>query len=116
MPALGQIALVRFPSTDLEPGKLRPVLLLAQCPGRHGDWLVAMVSSQLHQQVAGFDAEIHPGDDDFQSSGLKVASLVRLGRLAVLDVTVLAGALGHVAPQRVANLRERLVQWLGERA
>ncbi len=39
MKRAGQVALLRFPLTDLTPGKLRPVLLIALAPGAYGDWL-----------------------------------------------------------------------------
>ncbi len=50
MPTPGQIGVIRFPQTDPAAGKFRPVLVVAPCPGPHGDWLVALVSSQLHQR------------------------------------------------------------------
>lgn len=58
MPRPGQIALVRIPQVDLAQGKLRPVLLVARCPGRYDDWLVAMVSSRIDQQTPDFDEVI----------------------------------------------------------
>lgn len=45
----GQIALLRFPGTDLSVGKLRPVVLIAPTPGPYDDWLVCMVSTQFRQ-------------------------------------------------------------------
>ena len=55
MPAAGQIVLFQFPKTDNIAGKLRPALLLGKLPGRHGDWLICMISSQFHQFVEDFD-------------------------------------------------------------
>jgi mRNA interferase MazF len=48
MPAAGQIVLFKFPQTDNIAGKLRPALLLGKLSGRHGDWLICMISSQFH--------------------------------------------------------------------
>lgn len=112
MPTAGDIALIRFPHADLQPGKLRPVLLLAQPPGRHGDWLVCMVSSRLGQEVPGFDECIAAEDGDFGSSGLHLPSLVRLGRLAVLEDSLFTGALGRVGAERLQRLLARLAAWL----
>jgi mRNA interferase MazF len=81
----GQVVLFRFPQTDLESGKLRPALVIGKLPGRFGDWLISMVSSRVHLQVPDFDEVIREGDADFPASGLKAASLVRVGRLAVAE-------------------------------
>ena len=48
MKEAGQIIVFRFPQTDLEEGKLRPALLLGKLPGNYDDWLICMISSQLH--------------------------------------------------------------------
>ncbi|WP_200238579.1 hypothetical protein [Lamprobacter modestohalophilus] len=55
MKRAGQIALTPFPNTDLSGSKRRPVLLIRQASIRFDDWLVCMVSSQLHQAETGFD-------------------------------------------------------------
>ena len=80
----GQIALTPFPYTDLSGAKLRPVLMLRKA-SRFDDWLVCMVSSKIDQAEAGFDEVLTPADADFAASGLKVPSVLRLSRLAVLE-------------------------------
>lgn len=79
-PASGQLVLFQFPQTDKALGKLRPALLLGQLPGRHGDWLTCMISSQLHQFVEDFDEILSEDSEDYLSSGLKVPSVLRIGR------------------------------------
>lgn len=111
----GKLALVRFPRVDGEEGKLRPVLLIARVPGHHPDCLVAMMSSRLEQAVRGFDEIIEEGDDDFSNSGLKGSSVIRLGRLAVVNKELLLGAIGEVSEDRLARIRRRIAEWiLGE--
>jgi mRNA interferase MazF len=110
----GQIALVAFPHTDMAYGKLRPVLLLRQTSHRFDDWLVCMISSQVRQADPELDELIVPDDDDFADSGLKTASVVRLSRLAVVNGAILAGCLGHIAPERLVRLRQKLAAWLTE--
>ena len=58
----GQIVLFRFPKPDQQSGKLRPALVVRKLPGRYEDWLVCMISSQLNQEVTGFDETISPED------------------------------------------------------
>ena len=88
----GQIVLFRFPQTDLETGKLRPALLLGRLPGDYDDWLICMISSQIRHCVPGFDQIIQEGDLDFPASGLKVPSVIRVGRLAVVEGDILLGS------------------------
>jgi mRNA interferase MazF len=88
MIAEGQIVLFRFPQTDQQPGKFRPALVVRKLPGCHEDWLVSMISSQLIQEVTGFDETISREDPDFEDSGLKLASLIRVGRLAVVNTDI----------------------------
>jgi mRNA interferase MazF len=80
----GQIVLFRFPQTDQTTEKLRPALVLRRLPGLYNDWLICMISSNLDQNVPDFDEVIIPNDIDFKDSGLKVPSLIRIGRLAVV--------------------------------
>jgi mRNA interferase MazF len=108
----GQIAVVRFPQSDLEGGKLRPVLLVAKVPGGFDDWLVCMISSQLRHEVKGFDEIVCEGATDFGASGLKARSLIRVGRLAVVDGGMLVGAVGEVSPERLLRIKSNLAAWL----
>ena len=103
---------MRFPQTDLSKGKLRPVLLLARLPGPYDDWLVCMVSSQLRQAQSGFDDVVRDADRDYNRSGLKVPSVIRIGRLAVVEGTTLLGAVGEIGPDRLVRVRSRLAEWL----
>jgi mRNA interferase MazF len=100
----GQIALTPFPYTDLSGAKLRPVLMLRQA-SRFDDWLVCMVSSKIDQAEAGFDEVLTPADADFAASGLKVPSVLRLSRLAVLDASLLVGSIGSIGDERLARAR-----------
>ena len=108
----GQLALVRIPQTNLREGKLRPVLIVRRVPGPFDDWLVCMVSSQLRQQVAGFDELVQQDDADFLASGLKQASVLRIGRLAVVDGRILVGAIGEIGNERLSRVQDRLSQWM----
>ena len=45
-----------------------------------------MISSQAHQFIEGFDEIVIESDADFGESGLKVTSVIRVGRLAVVWV------------------------------
>ena len=112
MKRAGQIVLFRFPQADLQEGKLRPALLLGKLPGEHGDWLICMISSQVRHYVPEFDEIVRKEDSDFATSGLKVASVIRVGRLAVVEADILLGAAGEIATNRLQRIKTRLSQWL----
>ncbi len=111
----GQVVLLRFLQTDLEKGKLRPALLLGKLPGEYDDWLICMISSQTRQYVVGFDEIVKEDDTDFEQSGLKVTSVIRVGRLAVVSGEILLGAIGEISPERLSRVKQNLSEWLHER-
>jgi mRNA interferase MazF len=86
--------------------------MLGKLPGDHDDWLICMISSQMHQFVADFDEIIKDDDTDFQSSGLKVSSVVRVGRLAVVESSVLLGTTGEIEMERLQRIKDRLANWI----
>src|SRR5438105_15844355 len=106
----GEVALTPIPQAG---GliKNRPVILLRALP-RYGDFLVCGVSTQLDKEVKGFDDLISPTDDDFQSSGLRTTSLVRLGFLAVLPSRRIAGSIGSISQKRRKRLLVTLSNYL----
>jgi mRNA interferase MazF len=108
----GQVALVPFPHVDLTPGKPRPVLLLARVPGPYDDWLVCMFSTRLHQEVQGFDEVIDAGASDFEQSGLKIPSVIRVARLAVVSDEMLLGCIGEIGGERRGRIQKRLASWI----
>ena len=108
----GQVILFRFPQTDQLPGKLRPALLLAALPGPYDDWLICMISSRVSQCIEGFDEVVPQDAPDFASSGLKKASVVRVGRLAVVGGQTLVGSIGEIAGDRLTRIRANLTRWI----
>lgn len=110
----GKIVLFNFPQTNLQEGKMRPALVTAKVPGRYDDWLTSAISTQLHQQIPDFDEVIRASDDDYSSSGLKTESLIRVGRLGVLESTVFEGAIGKISDTRLNRIKSRLSKWVME--
>lgn len=109
----GDIVLTPLPQTNTQT-KIRPTVFLRSMPP-FGDLLVCGVSSQLHQYVSGFDEIIGPEDTDFQQTGLKTKSLIRLGYLAVLPASSFVGAIGCISPERHRRLVERLAAHIASR-
>lgn len=102
----GDVALTPLPQADGR-SKPRPAILLRRMPP-FGDWLICGVSTQLHQAVSGFDEVIEASHSDFHRSGLKAASVIRLGFLTVLPSDYFLGVLGSISRERHARLLQRL--------
>jgi mRNA interferase MazF len=107
----GDIALAPLPQADGQI-KNRPIVLLRRLPP-FGDFLVCGVSTQLNQRVDGFDETIALADKEFAASGLKMASLIRLGFLAVLPESALLGKIGSLSSERRQRLLANLCRHLG---
>jgi len=60
-----------------------------------------MVSPQIRRCIPGFDEVVRETDADFAASGLKLTSVVRVGRLAVVESEILLGAIGQIASERL---------------
>jgi mRNA interferase MazF len=112
---IGADCCFRFPQTDLQEGKLRPALLLEKLPGEYDDWLICMISSQTSQNISGFDEIVKDSDQDFEQSGLKVASVIQVGRLAVVSGEILLGAIGEISSERLNRVKKNLSNWLSEK-
>ena len=91
--------------------KNRPAILLREFPP-YNDYLVCGVSTQLHREVKGLDEMISTSDPDFGPSSLKSESLIRLGFLAMLPRTKIAGSIGSISAERKERLLKTLANYL----
>src|ERR1035438_1613853 len=64
----------------------------------------AASAPSINQRVADFDEEIAASDPEFAVSGLKAASLIRLGFLAVLPDSALLGRIGSLSDRKSTRL------------
>ena len=87
----GDVILTQIPQSD-GTMKTRPALVLRELPPFR-DLLVCGISTQTHQAVRGFDELMLRADSDFSDSGLIADSVVRLGFLAVLPRSKVAGTI-----------------------
>lgn len=108
----GQIVLFPFPETNQKSGKWRPALVLRRCPTQYEDWLICMISSQTIHLSADINELIAEEDSDFNDSGLKTASVIRLTRLAVVDQRIFLGSIGAISSSRLRRLKQKLADWI----
>jgi len=112
MPYRGDIVLGRFPFTDGSRVKLRPVLVLARVPGQHDDYLVLFISSQLRMAATGIDIVLDRQHPSFARAGLKVPSVLRIGKVATISISLILGPLGKIDDPLLADIVRRLTDLL----
>jgi mRNA interferase MazF len=56
--------------------------------------------------VAGVDEVLTTTDADFAPSGLKIASVIRLTRLAVVSQSIFVGIIGEISAKRLKVLKK----------
>lgn len=90
------VVLVSFPFTDLSTEKLRPALVV----GRPfvDDVVLAFVTSRADAAFPEAECVLPPSDPEFRTTGLKVASRIRLNKLATLHRTLVRRRLGRIGP------------------
>lgn len=91
----GDIALVRFPFTELAAAKKRPALVLAQTlrSPRNRLATVAMITSQV--DALKLDGDVLLGD--WKAAGLLHPSLLRLAKVATIDVELIDKVIGKLS-------------------
>jgi mRNA interferase MazF len=110
MPKKGTVVLVPFPFTDLSGSKVRPAVVVSVLRGT--DVVVAFVTSNVGR-LSPTDVPIRRKDAAFARTGLKHDSVLRAGKLATLERSVLLGELGQLSKQHVTALDACLVAVFG---
>jgi len=108
----GEIFLAQFPFGDVPGMKLRPVLLLTGPVGPIPEVLVAYISSVTPIQALPSDLFLDPSTPEFQSTHLKVASTLRLHKLATIHASSLARYLGILDRAVLTTVARKLKQLL----
>lgn len=90
----GDIALVRFPFTDLAAAKKRPALVLARTERSPRNRLatLAMITSQIEALRLNGDVLLK----DWQSAGLLHPSLLRIAKIATVDEDLIEKTIGRL--------------------
>ena len=98
--AKGDIVLVTFPFTDLSGTKLRPAVVLVDTSF---DFTVCFITTQLGWQEQT-DILLQPS----QANGLRRQSLIKTGKIATLDKSLVKGLLGRLSQSDVNLLNTNL--------
>ena len=105
----GDIVLAKFPFTNHEESKLRPVLILSKSPGEFDDYIVAFISSQIRHYVPEVDFLLEVSSGYFKDTGLKITSVIKTGKIATISVDVIAGKIGSLNKELTERVIDKII-------
>ena len=100
----GDVALVRFPFTELAATKKRPALVLARTARSKRNRLatLAMITSQV--EALSLDGDVLL--EDWRSAGLLHPSLLRLAKVATVDEDLVEKTIGSLSGTDTESARQ----------
>ena len=96
----GNVILIPFPFTDLSGSKIRPAVVLNISVS---DVTICFITSELKWKTEN-DIVVFPS----ANNGLKVPSLIRIGKIATIDTSLVLGILGELSDIEIAELDKGL--------
>jgi mRNA interferase MazF len=108
----GDIVLVPFPFTDLSGQKLRPAIIISPDPIGE-DVLLAFISSVISAAPEPTEYMLEITQPAFASTGLKSASVFKMGKLVTLHRSLILRRLGQATPVLQKALDVALKQAVG---
>ena len=105
----GDIVLVPFPFTDLSQAKLRPALVL-WVDNTSDDVTLCFISSQNVSSLTPEEFVLNPSDSEFPDTGLRVASKVRVTRIATIERRLITRRLGKLGTNQMQQLNTVMLQ------
>ncbi|MFQ5823141.1 MAG: type II toxin-antitoxin system PemK/MazF family toxin [bacterium] len=104
----GKIVLVPFPFNDLSSVKLRPAACLTNPISPHRHVVLAFITSQTPDDILESDIVLNSSRDDFNTTGLRVSSTIRLHRLMTVSASIIERELGELSPQMQVEVNKKL--------
>lgn len=89
-PVVGEVVVLPFPQTNLQSGKRRPALVVADLPG--DDLILCQITSQVRAEVSSTPLSLA----DFERGRLAIDSFIRANRLFTVEQAVILYAVGKV--------------------
>jgi mRNA interferase MazF len=93
-----KIVLIPFPFDDLSGTKLRPALCLTDPIGTHRHVVLAFITSRIPDELLETDLVLDTTQANFEATGLRVASTIRMHRLITLTTAFIKRELGELPP------------------
>ena len=103
-PVVGEVVVLPFPQTNLQSGKRRPALVVADLPG--DDLILCQITSQMRSD--GFSVPL--ALTDFEKGRLAVDSFIRPNRLFTVEQSVVLYAAGKVRVAKLVEVKAKIRQ------
>ena len=103
-PLAGEVVVLPFPQTNLQAGKRRPALVVADLPG--DDLILCQITSQTRSD--GFSVPLAVAD--FESGRLAVDSFIRPHRLFTVEQSVILYPAGKINGPKLQEVKARIRQ------
>ena len=105
----GDIVLVPFPFTDLSQSKLRPAIVL-WASSTSVDVTLCFITSQSVNILNEGEFVLDQFDSEFQGTGLKVASKVRVTRIVTIEQRLIMRRLGKMGIRQIQQLSANMIK------
>lgn len=105
----GDVVLIDFPFTDLSQTKLRPAVVL-WVSSISNDITLCAITSQNVNDLTIEEFLIKNSDSEFQSTGLRVSSKVKVTRVVTLNRSLIVRRLGRLGTQYIQELNTKIIQ------
>lgn len=103
-PVAGEVVVLPFPQTNLQAGKRRPALVVANLTG--DDLILCQITSQARSDVYSVPLVA----TDFERGGLAVSSFIRPNRLFTVEHSVVLYSAAKVTDTKLQEVRAKIRQ------
>jgi len=101
-PPVGEVVVLPFPQTNLQSGKRRPALVVADLNG--DDLILCQITSQFRSDGNSISLAIA----DFERGRLTMDSFIRPNRLFTVEQSVILHAVGKVKDLKLREVRTKI--------
>ena len=101
---IGEVVVLPFPQTNLQTGKRRPALVVANLTG--DDLILCQITSQARSD--GYSVSL--GTADFERGRLAVDSFIRPNRLFTVEQSVILYAAAKVKDVKLKEVRAKVCE------
>lgn len=101
-PVAGEVVVLPFPQTDLQAGKRRPALVVAELTG--DDLVLCQITSQSRSD--GYSVPLNSAD--FERGHLNIDSFIRTNRLFTVEQSVILYSAAKVKTSKLSEVRARI--------
>jgi len=101
-PVVGDVVVLPFPQTNLQAGKRRPALVVADLPG--DDLVLCQITSQLRAEGPCLPLSAK----DFSQGQLAVTSFIRPGRLFTVEQATIIYVAAKISPTKLGEVKSEL--------